>query len=392
MLPGIVALAILLTIFAISELIAQETKAVLSTVLSVAIILLLGFWTGILPKSIFEDAGLSNFGLLVAGMLITSLGTTLDFQELKTQWKVVVISLLGVVGSSALILLGGQLFGLKAYAITGAPIFAGGNAATLIMTEALKGHGMDAVITYCMALLILQKFIGIPIASMLLKKEAQIFRQDAKNLELYSKVKEKTVSAGAKKGLLSLPDKLQRPSVYLAKLALVAALSHYIALAMNGLLHYFVVCLIMGVLAFSLGFLEKGILQKTQSSVLINFLVTIVIFSNLSATTPQQVLQVLAPLATFMVLGVGGIFIIGYLAGKVFKLSPLLSIALGISCTFGFPTTMFLPQEVSVAVGQTKEEVQAIENYLLPKMLVAGLVTVTISSVILAGIAVHYLF
>ncbi len=113
-----------------------------------------------------------------------------------------------------------------------------------------------------------------------------------------------------------------------------------------------------------------------------------VIFSNLAATTPNQVLLVFLPLIVFMVLG---IILVGFLAAKIFKMGPYLAISLGISCTFGFPTTMFLPKEVAQSIGQNTDEKVGIENYLLPKMLVAGLVTVTISSVILAGIAVNHL-
>uniref|UniRef100_UPI003F69036A AEC family transporter n=1 Tax=Streptococcus pluranimalium TaxID=82348 RepID=UPI003F69036A len=116
-----------------------------------------------------------------------------------------------------------------------------------------------------------------------------------------------------------------------------------------------------------------------------------VIFSNLAATTPNQVLLVILPLIVFMVLGVLGIILVGFLAAKIFKMSPYLAISLGISCTFGFPTTMFLPKEVAQSIGQNTDEKVGIENYLLPKMLVAGLVMVTISSVILAGIAVNHL-
>ena len=52
---------------------------------------------------------------------------------------------------------------------------------------------------------------------------------------------------------------------------------------------------------------------------------------------------------------------------------------------------MLIPREVSEAFGRTEEEKAAILNYLLPKMLTAGFVTVTIASVLLAGVAVQLL-
>ena len=80
---AVVALTVLLCIYAAGELIAQKTKAVFSSVLSIAILLLIGFWSGLLPTSVIEDAQISGFGNIIAGLLIVSLGTTIDFQELK---------------------------------------------------------------------------------------------------------------------------------------------------------------------------------------------------------------------------------------------------------------------------------------------------------------------
>ena len=89
--------------------------------------------------------------------------------------------------------------------------------------------------------------------------------------------------------------------------------------------------------------------------------------------------------------GVAGTVVVGFVCGKLLRLPFGLAVSLGISCTFGFPTTMLIPQEVAEAVGTTQEEKNAILNYLLPKMLTAGFVTVTIASVILAGVAVRLL-
>ena len=39
--------------------------------------------------SLIEDAQVTGFGNVIAGLLIVSLGTTIDFAELRRQWKVV---------------------------------------------------------------------------------------------------------------------------------------------------------------------------------------------------------------------------------------------------------------------------------------------------------------
>ena len=99
----------------------------------------------------------------------------------------------------------------------------------------------------------------------------------------------------------------------------------------------------------------------------------------------------LVPLLAAAVLGVAGTVAVGFVAGKFLKVPFGLAVSLGISCTFGFPTTMLIPQEVSEAIGRNDREKAAILNYLLPKMLTAGFVTVTIASVLIAGFVVNML-
>lgn len=309
----IIALTVLFCVYAAGELIAQKSKAVFSTVLGIAILLLAGFWSGILPRSVIEDAQVTGFGNVIAGILIVSLGTTIDFPELRRQWKVVVTALVCVVGATlAIILIGYPLIG-KEMALSVAPIFAGGSAATLIMTTALDEMG------------------------------------------------------------------------------LVAVAAHFLSELTGGVIHYFVLCLVMGAVFFALGFLEKGIMSKTQSGGLITFFVTILIFSNLATTTPQQVLSVLPALLLSAACGVAGTVLLGFICAKVMNFPFGLAVSFGISCTFGFPTTMLIPQEVAEAFGRTETEKAAILNYLLPKMLTAGFVTVTIASVLIAGVVVRML-
>lgn len=387
---GIAALTILFCVYAAGELIAQKTKAVFSTVLGIAVILLAGFWSGVLPRTLIEDAQVSGFGNLIAGILIVSLGTTIDFPEIKRQWKVVVISLCCVTGSvAAIILLGKPIMGLD-MAVSGAPIFAGGSAATLIMTTTLKEKGLELASTFCIVLYVTQKFIGVPIASLLLRRTAQRFREDPALVAQYCE-REESSGGQRKRGLLELPPLFARPSVYLAKLGLVAVIANCAAKLTGGKIHYFVLCLVMGALFFALGFLEKGILAKTQSSGLITFFVTILIFSNLATTTPGQVVSVLVPLLAAVALGVAGTAAVGFVTGRLLNIPFGLAMSLGISCTFGFPTTMLIPQEVSEAIGRDEREKAAILNYLLPKMLTAGFVTVTIASVLIAGFVVNML-
>ena len=74
----------------------RRSNAVLSTVLGISVILTIGFWFNLLPKDIIQLAHIPGIGMLTVGMLLVSLGTTIDFAELRRQWKVAAVSVISV--------------------------------------------------------------------------------------------------------------------------------------------------------------------------------------------------------------------------------------------------------------------------------------------------------
>ena len=100
---GVISLTILLVIYAASEYVSRKTNGIIDTVLTISVLALIGFWTGILPKNLFSNSGVEEFGMAIVGLMLTSLGTTINLTELKRQWKVVVIAILGAIGSCVLI-------------------------------------------------------------------------------------------------------------------------------------------------------------------------------------------------------------------------------------------------------------------------------------------------
>ena len=378
----------MLVIYAVSELISRKTNGIIDTVLTISILALIGFWTGILPKNIFTNSGVEAFGMAVVGLMLTSLGMTINLAELKRQWKVVLIAILGAIGSCILIVVVALLVNRKNFGIVGAPIFAGGNAATLVLLNALRAKNMQLLSTYALAVLTFQNLIGIPVATYALRKEARRFLGSDEAPATTSVVKKQ---ATTKRRPLQLPDSFDTPIINLAKLGLVASLSYGVSLLIHGTINYLVLCFVFGIIFYQLGFLNDGIMNKTASNGMITFLVTVVILGSLANTTPKTVLAVLVPLLVCLVVGTLGVLITAIFSAKLFNVSREMAVALGMTCTFGFPTTMILSQEVAASTGQNVAEQTALENYLLPKMLTAGLVTVTLVSVFFAGFAVNYL-
>jgi len=385
---SLLALMVILIIFAIGDFVSYKTKSIVSMMFVASFLFLVGFWSG-LPTTIFTDAHLVGFGALMIGLLITHMGTLLSIDDLKKQWKTVVIALAAVVGIGIfLFVVGSPIIG-KEYAIASAPPISGGVVAAIIMGEAATAKGLDSITLFVTILIVVQGFFGFPVASFMLNKEAKkILALKAGGGETESIVVE-TQTKVRKKLIPPLPINLQTTYILLAKLSIVAFVSFKLADMTNGVIHRYVMCLLIGVIAREIGFLEEAIMTKSNAFGLAMVALMAVIFGNLSKATPDMLLSILFPLVVSLVLGVIGISIFSGITGKLLGYSLEMSIAIGVSALFGFPGTFIISNEVANANGKTEEDRKVILDAIMPKMLVAGFVTVTIASVVLAGIMVN---
>ncbi|NLJ79033.1 MAG: hypothetical protein GX329_06700 [Tissierellia bacterium] len=393
---GLLALTVLCVIFAVGDIVSAKTKSILSMLFVSSVILLIGFWVG-LPTTIFDDAALLKIGGILIAFLITHMGTLMSFKDLKAQWKTVVIAIGAVAGIGVfLFLVGPPLLG-KEYAIAAAPPVSGGVVAAIMMGEAAKAKGLDSLAVFATLIVVVQGFFGFPVASILLGKEARKVRDEFR--ENGSVVESKVVSSGTSDVVLGekpklippFPAYLQTPYVLLAKLGIVAVIGFQLAHLLNDIINPNVMCLIVGVAAKELGFLEEDIMTKANAFGLAMVTLVAVIFSSLTQASPQMLATLVFPLVGSLLLGLVGILIVCSILGKILGYSKEMAISIGVSALFGFPGTFVISNEVAQAVGETEEEREVILDAILPKMLVAGFMTVTISSVILAGIMVNFM-
>jgi hypothetical protein len=187
------------------------------------------------------------------------------------------------------------------------------------------------------------------------------------------------------------PVDLQTPFILLMKVLLVTWLALACADLMGGAVNKFVVALIFGILFKELGLLETRVLEKANSAGLALFLLFLLVYWYLPKATPESLLSLLEPIVTVFALGILAVAVNAWVMGKIFGYSWRLCMAIGISCMFGFPGTYIVPEEVAKAHGKTAEERSYLLGLFLPKMLVAGFVTVSIASVFVAGFMVKLL-
>lgn len=181
----ILAFAIIALAFGIGDVIAAKTRGVISSVLvAILLFLIFGSTLKVLPADLMEQSGLMSliptFGM---ALILVNVGSMLDLNDLKREWKTVIISLAGVAGLVTIYLTAGTLIFGKEYALSAMGPASGGMAATMILTAAANEAGRADLAGFVASVMALQVLIGLPIASFCLRKEANRFLvNDAKQV------------------------------------------------------------------------------------------------------------------------------------------------------------------------------------------------------------------
>ena len=398
MLNMALAFAVIAVIWAIGDIVSIKTKSYVSIIFTGIVLFGIGFWTGLIPKEVINTAGLSQVAMLGIALLITHMGTLLSWKELMDQWKTVVIALGGLVGLVLGLMFLGPLFMSRAMAISSIGPISGGLVATLIMGQKCTELGLPDISVFVVLLCCFQSFVGIPITSWCLNREAIRILKNPDSVGK-SSVNKQTVSTSENKiettkkvFKFSFSEKYQTIYILLAKLALVSLLALWVGTYTGKYyLHPYIVCLLFGIIASYFGFLEKDILTKANSFGFLMFALLCLLPGMIKNASPQVVAGMIGPIVISLLLGAIFISIFSAIISTLLGYSKELGIAIGLSAMYGFPTSYIMCQEVSSARGKTPEEKTTILDYILPKILVAGFVTVTISSVFIAGIVVNFL-
>lgn len=404
MLP-ILATFVILLVFGIGDMVATKTKAIVSMLFLSSVIFLIGFWTEILPNTMFDDSTLLLVSGVLVSMLLVHMGTTIKLRDFADQWKTVLIAGIACIAISlGIYFIGGLLVADKNYVVVGAPILSGGVVATLTMQTAVSEMGLPVELGVFAALvMVVQGFVGYPVCSLCLKSEAKRVRRLVESgAELKGVTAKVATSTEPKKRLIPyIPDKYNGPNIMMAKVAFFAFLATITANWINGIIadnfetqftiSALIFALIYGIIAKELGFIEENPMKRAGADGFMLVVVTLSIFTTLAQSTPDMVAGMLLPLLVVVVTGSVTFLVISTLVGKIFGVSWQMSCAIGSTCLFGFPGTYIVTNEVVNATAANDEEKQLMLDHMMPKMLIAGMVSVSITSILIAGYMVNLL-
>jgi hypothetical protein len=415
----VLAFVIVMLVWTVSDLVAKKTQSLLSSLFVASIIFLVGFLTDVFPEDLLASSSLLALAGVVVGFVIVHLGTMISLDDFKKQWKTLLVGIATVVGIGLTLLLAGFLFGPRIsgsaadgyaqaldFVIAGTGALSGGAISVLIVQEAALGVGLTSIAVFPVLIAALQGLIGFPLTSIILRREAARLKAEYRAGTLVaagdaaSAAADDNPSTGAAPPApdtapapapdpapeTRLPAFLRTTAGTLFVVGAVVLVSLGINNLTDGILNTFVVALVLGIALRTAGILRPSVLSGIDAFGLMMIAVMILVFGPLATVKPSDVAALAGPLLIAFVFGVVGITGFSALVGKLLGYSVPMSVAIGLTSLYGFPGTMILSQEAAKGAGETPEEVAAIEHEILPKMIVAGFSTVTITSVVITSI------
>ncbi|EQM55326.1 membrane protein [Lactiplantibacillus plantarum EGD-AQ4] len=406
---AILSLMVVMGFMMVGEWVSTRSRAYVPSVFITALLFLIGFWT-VVPKNIVPAASFGTaFIQITQAVLLVHMGTLMDLKLLLKQWRAVVIALSGVVGTIILTMGIGRLFFNWHTIVASVPPLTGGLVAAFLMTAGLKAQHITALVAFPVAMFVMHSMLGYPLTAWMLKREsrrllktrqavATVVTDDAvtarATVNTVAQVPSGDVPTADARVQLSkfkihawhLPAAYDTSAFMLFKVAAVTVLAEGTAQLMHGVVNQYIVCLIFGVIAHQLGFLENAVLEKAGVFHWLMYGLLAYIFANLNIVKISMLSGILVPIVTLIVLGVLGMFIASSLLARPLGFSREMAFASALTALFGFPADYIVTHEVTEIMGTTPDEKQYLLDQMLPKMLVGGFATVSVASVIIASI------
>ena len=390
----VLAFVVVMAVWTVSDLVSKRTRSLLSSLFVASVIFLVGFLTDVFPEDLLASSALLGLGGVVVGFIIVHLGTLISVDDFRRQWRTLVVGVLTVVGIGLALLAAAAIFGDRAprgyegvasaldFVIAGTGALSGGTISVLIVQEAALGYGLTSVAIFPVLIAALQGLVGFPLTSIILRREAQRLKGEYRAGRLAAP---RAPAADAPPDT-RLPAALRTTAGMLLVIGVVVLVSIAVNDLTDGVLNTFVVALLLGITLRATRVLPPSALAGTDALGLMMISILILVFAPLAGVSPADVSALAFPLLLAFGFGLVGIALVAGVTGKLLGYSVPMSVGIGLTSLYGFPGTLVLSQEAARGAGEDPQEVAAIEGDILPKMIVAGFSTVTITSVVVTSI------
>jgi hypothetical protein len=278
--------------------------------------------------------------------------------------------------------------------VAATPPLTGGIIATAMMQQAASAQGLQMAALIALISFVVQGIVGYPLTSFFLGREAK--RLNALYQE--GKLSGETTEKAAAEKTDNVFTKIKSSSFILLKLVAVALLSYWIEMGISKLtggtftISRYVWCLVLGFVASEFKALEKDALGQSNSYGLLLNMLLIYLFGSLNMATPGMFWTVAWYCVGFVLIAALGMALIAFVASKIFKTNTFdMCYCIILTAFYGFPINVMLTNEAVEGAAGDKEARLVISSHIMPKMLVGGFTSVTIVSVLIAGILMNKL-
>lgn len=391
------AFSLVLGILYAGDIVATRTKAWIPSVFVCAVLFLAGFWT-FFPQDIVAKAGIPPaVSVLAMYILVVNMGTLLSVKELIRQWKTIVVALAGIGGIIAFGFAIGTMLFDKNTVIVAIPPLVGGLVSSIIMSKGAEAAGLVSLSVFAIILYVMQGFAGYPITAIMLKREGirvlakyRAGEWEEKNDDAAANTDTPEAEDAMPRMFASVPKQYNTDYFKFLRVGLVALLSWGASDVLKPFVDIspFVLCLVFGVLAASVGFLERHPLQKANGFGFVIMALMLFIFDTLKRASPEMLLELVPPLVAFILCAIIGMYVTSWVIGKILGVSTAMAYAISLTALYGFPADYIITVEGINALTNDPKERQVLTDHMLAPMLVGGFVSVTMVSVLLAGIMV----
>jgi hypothetical protein len=321
------------------------------------------------------------------------MGTMINWNQLIKEWRSVVVSIIAMGVAIIALFAVAPLIGIQA-AIVSIPVINGGIVATQIMTAGAMEKGLTLAAALGTIVYAVQKFVGTPPASMHGLREAEkiLVEYRTKKASGEWQKEEKIKSESREKGLKFYQkyDKYYTDFTCLAVAGLFAWISQVLGKITP--INFSIWALLLGATIGFIGLVPPKLLEKGKASGLLSM----ALFASIIPSLAKINLGDLKTLGFQTIVVFAAVILATYLFMyilPIWKIVGSKDLAVGISMAqlLGFPATFLISNEIATAVAQTPEEKEVVLNRIMPAYVVAGFVSVTSLSIIVAGIFVKFL-
>ncbi|MGN0659062.1 MAG: hypothetical protein ACI4LA_05595 [Emergencia sp.] len=362
-------------------------------VLFMAVLIIFGGQLHLLPEDMFTTSGFApmiySFGL---PFVLAGFGTTMSVSSLKSEGKTVATALIAVGTILVLGLIAGFLFMDKQTAIYGAVEVAGGGQAGLIfLTHLQETGGSEKLIALMLCLMNMQSLFGFPLSIVSMRKSMRlrIQRNDIPKLAAVS-----AAEGTEKKTLFRIPAELKNNFYYVfLMLGIICFLSAklYALTTLSAYLWY----ILLGFLFAELGLLEHNCLAKSGMQNMLFSIMFVVVCSAFLTLNLGDVGAVAMNFTVLIAFGIIGCVISGFIVSKIFKVDFFEGFSISIGCMVGYPISQKVTEEALNAVRAdceiSDETAQCLHSYYEPKIIISGIVSISLITGLLAGLIVSFL-